>query len=83
VILNGGRDPELDPAQFSFSDTQDSWAAGYIEYCAALGFAAGGGTAHFDPEGAVTATQAAKMLLGAIGYDAGYEGSPEKTGPSR
>lgn len=74
VILNGGRDPELDPTQFSFSDTQDSWAAGYIEYCANLGFAAGRGDGTFDPEGTVTATQAAKMLLGAMGFDAGNEG---------
>jgi hypothetical protein len=74
VLLNGGRTPELNPTQFSFSDTQDSWAAGYLAYCAKLGVAAGRGDGTFDPDGAVTGVQAAKMLLGAIGFDAGNEG---------
>lgn len=73
LILNGGKAPELNASAFSFSDTEDSWASGYIEYCANLGFAAGCGDGTFDPEGAVTATQAAKMLLGAIGFDASIE----------
>ncbi len=74
VALNGGRDPQLGTAAYSFTDTVGNWAAGYIEYCYNLGIIAGRGNGIFDPTGTVTGTEAAKMLLVAIGYDAAAEG---------
>jgi hypothetical protein len=41
-----------------------------VEYCRILGIVSGRGDGTFDPDGAVTGTEAAKMLLGAIGFDA-------------
>ena len=50
------------------------WAAGYIEYLASVGVLGGVGGGKFDPDGQLTATQFAKMLLCALGYDAAIEG---------
>ncbi len=74
VALNGGKDPQLGTAAYSFTDTVGNWAAGYIEYCYNLGIVSGRGNGIFDPTGTVTGTEAAKMLLVAIGYDAAAEG---------
>lgn len=74
VALNGGKDPQLGATSNSYSDTAGHWAAGYIEYCTNLGILAGRGDGTFDPNGTVTGTEAAKMLLVAIGYDASAEG---------
>jgi len=74
VALNGGRDPQLGTTAYSFADTAGHWAAGYIEYCYNLGIIAGRGDGTFDPNGTVTGTEAAKMLLVSIGYDADAEG---------
>jgi len=74
VALNGGKDPQLGTTAYSYTDTQGNWAAGYIEYCTNLGIVAGRGDGTFDPTGTVTGTEAAKMLLVAIGYDAAAEG---------
>lgn len=68
VILNGGKEPVLDTSSSSFSDTKDHWAKGYIEYCAAQGILNGYEDGTFRPEQTVTATEAAKMLLTAMGY---------------
>jgi len=58
-----------------FTDVPAShWAAGYIEYLATAGVVSGVGNNQFDPNGQVTATQFAKMLLVALGYDATLEG---------
>jgi hypothetical protein len=74
IALNGGKEPEFGTVTCSYPDVGDHWAAGYIEYCSNLGIVAGRGDGNFDPDGIVTGTQAAKMLLVAIGYDASIEG---------
>lgn len=50
------------------------WACGFIEYLASVGVVGGVGNGKFDPDGQLTATQFAKMLLIALGYDAELEG---------
>ena len=75
VILNGGNDPALGASStHTYTDTVNHWAEAYIEYCTQLGIVAGKGDGTFDPNGTVTATEAAKMLLVALGYNASYEG---------
>lgn len=74
IVLNGGRTPSTGvKATPTFSDIDGNWAEAYIEYCAALGIVAGVGDGTFNPTGNVTGTQAAKMLLICLGYDATYE----------
>ena len=75
VVLNKGQDPNLGTvASYSYTDTVNHWAAGYIEYCTQLGIVAGDGTGNFNPNATVTGSEAAKMLLVAAGYDASIEG---------
>ena len=50
------------------------WAAGYMEYLASVGVMGGVGDNKIDPDGQLTGTQFAKMLLTALGYDAEIEG---------
>ena len=59
-----------------FADVPAShWAAGYIEYLAAKGIVNGiDGGGSFDPDGALTNVYFARMMLGALGYDAEIEG---------
>ena len=63
----------------SFTDVYAGyWAEGYIKYCQAMGIISGKSTTSFDPEGTVTGTELAKMLLVTLGYDAevaGLEGA--------
>ena len=57
-----------------FNDVPTShWASGYIEYCANLGIINGVGDNKFDPEAALSSAAFTKMLLVALGYDAGIE----------
>ncbi|MDE6107805.1 MAG: S-layer homology domain-containing protein, partial [Oscillospiraceae bacterium] len=58
------------PATATFTDSASHWALEYIEYCANLGIIAGRSATTFDPEGKVTAAEAAKMILVALGFDA-------------
>ena len=75
IVLNGGKDPNLGTvASYSYTDTVGHWAAGYIEYCTQLGIVAGKGDGTFAPNDTVTATEAAKMLLVAMGYKSEVEG---------
>lgn len=75
VALNGGKEPTLGTKiNPSFNDIKGHWAEAYIEYCSAMGIVAGMGDGSFNPNGNVTATQAAKMMLVALGYDADTEG---------
>ncbi|MGM9566352.1 S-layer homology domain-containing protein, partial [Evtepia sp.] len=80
VALNGGKEPTLGTsATASFTDTKGHWAEGYIESCVAQGIVAGIGGGKFNPNGNVTGSQFAKMLLIALGYNAdtqGYTGAP-------
>ena len=49
------------------------WAAGYMEYLSAIGVMGGLGNGRIDPDGSLSATAFAKMLLVALGYDAAIE----------
>ena len=79
VALNGGKEPNVGTnATPTFSDVRtnpnSAWAEGYIESCSAQGIVSGVGGGKFAPAGNVTATQMAKMLLVALGYNADNEG---------
>ena len=76
LAYNGGKEPMLPSgAKVSYVDTAGTWASQYIEYCTNLGFVAGDGTTgKFNPTAPVTVSQAAKMLLVALGYNADIEG---------
>ena len=56
------------------TDVKGHWAESYINYCYSLGIIAGRGNGKFDPSATVTALEAAKMLLVAVGYDPAIEG---------
>ena len=72
VILNGGSDPVLgETITNSYTDTASHWAKSFIEYCTTLGIVAGKGDGTFDPNGNVTVAEAGKMVLVALGYNAG------------
>ena len=75
VALNGGEEPAVSTnATPTFSDVRGNanaaWAEGYIESCATQGIVSGVGGGKFAPNGNVTGTQLAKMLLVALGYKA-------------
>ena len=53
----------------SFSDTQNHWAAGYIETAAKLDILAGNDNAVFAPDEAMTFSQLAEALVKALGYE--------------
>ena len=75
VALNGGEEPTLGTsAKASFTDTKGHWAEKYIESCVAQGIVAGIGGGKFNPNGNITGSQFAKMLLTALGFNAGTEG---------
>lgn len=74
MVMNGGNQPTLGVnTTATFTDIKGHWAEAYIEYCVAEGIVAGMGDGTFQPEGNVTGTQAAKMLLVALGYRATVE----------
>ena len=56
------------------TDIGTNWAKGHINYCYTTGIIAGRGNGTFDPSATVTALEAAKMLLVAVGYDPAIEG---------
>ena len=74
---------DIDAAAFKgtatdLTDINTHWAEGFIKYCYSQGVIAGRGDGTFAPNANVTAVEAAKMLLVAIGYNAtvqGYVGS--------
>ena len=78
VLLNGGTTPATATNTTpTFNDVRGNanaaWAEGFIEYCYAKGIVSGVGGGKFAPNGNVTATEAAKMLLVAMGYNATVE----------
>ena len=78
VLLNGGTTPATATNTTpTFNDVRGNanaaWAEGYIESCVAQGIVSGVGGGKFAPNGNVTATEAAKMLLVALGYNATVE----------
>ena len=74
VTLNGGKEPTLGNLTTSFTDTKGHWAEKYIAYCVQQGIIAGKGNNTFAPADQVTGSEAAKMLLVAVGYNTTYEG---------
>ncbi|MCI9265000.1 MAG: S-layer homology domain-containing protein [Oscillospiraceae bacterium] len=71
VAMNGGSDTNTGvKTNPSFTDVKGHWAESYIEYCYDMGIISGRGDGTFDPEGKVTGTEAAKMVLTALGYAA-------------
>jgi hypothetical protein len=64
----------LSPRLSKFTDVSTSyWANKYIEYAAEKNIVNGVSSVRFNPEGAVTGAQLAKMLLVALGYGANNE----------
>ena len=78
VALNGGKDPNvgtnITPTFSDVRGTSAEWAEGYIESCVAQGIVSGVGGGRFAPDGNVTGSQLAKMLLVSLGYNADNEG---------
>ena len=74
VVLNGGQEPVLGNLTTTFTDTQGNWAEKYIAFCVDRGIIAGRGNNTFGPSDNVTGSEAAKMLLVALGYNTAYEG---------
>lgn len=74
VVLNGGKEPILGNLTTDFTDTQGNWAEAYIAFCVNRGIIAGRGDGTFGPSDNVTGSEAAKMLLVALGYNTAYEG---------
>ena len=74
-MLGGGKDPVLGSnIKSNFTDTKGHWAETYIAYCANLGIIVGVGDGSFNPDGVLTGTAAAKMVLCALGYKPEFEG---------
>lgn len=74
LIQTGGKEPTCSSKETSrLKDVQGHWAESYIEYCTDLGIVSGSGDGKFNPDDKVTSTQAAKMLLVTLGYDAERE----------
>ena len=74
-VMNGGVEPNIGTKLVpTYSDIKGHWAEKYIEYCTSMGIIAGDGAGKFNPEGTLTAEQAAKMFLTAMGYNANVFG---------
>ena len=68
-VLNGGVEPVLGTKVTpTYKDIKGHWAEAYIEYCTSMNIIVGDGTGKFNPEGTLTASQCAKMLLTAMNY---------------
>ena len=76
VIMNKGVDNSAlyQCVNSGLTDITSNWAKGHINYCYTTGIIAGRGNGTFDPSATVTALEAAKMLLVAVGYDPKIEG---------
>ena len=76
TVLNQGADVDglYVGMNTGLTDVKGHWAESYINYCYSLGIIAGRGNGKFDPSATVTALEAAKMLLVAVGYDPAIEG---------
>lgn len=71
VMMNGGSEANTGiKGTPTFTDIGGHWAEGWIEYCADMKIINGRGDGTFDPNGLVTGTEALKMVLTAMGYDA-------------
>ena len=79
IIMLGNVDADAFKGTITdLTDINGHWGEGFIKYCYSQGIIAGRGDGTFAPNANVTAVEAAKMLLGAIGYNSdvqGYVGS--------
>ena len=86
-VMNGGVEPNIGTKLVpTYSDIDNHWAEAYIEYCTSMGIINGDGAGKFNPEGTLTASQAAKMFLTAMGYNAtvfGFTGNSWETNTNR
>ena len=86
-VMNGGKAPVLSTsATPSYSDIKGHWGEAYIEYATSMGIVGGVGGGKFAPDSTLTGTQAAKMMLTAMGYDAtvfGFGGTGWDTNVNR
>ena len=75
VIMNKGVDNSAlyQSVNSGLTDITSHWAKGHINYCYTTGIIAGRGNGKFDPDAGVTGSEAAKMLLVALGYNTTYE----------
>ena len=70
-VVNGGQAPVLSTsATPTYTDIKGHWGEAYVEYATSMGIVGGVGGGKFNPDGTLTGTQAAKMMLTAMGYDA-------------
>ena len=77
VIRNGGVDDKAEgwTGMSTFSDvTPGVWYEGYVNYCASIGIIDGIGGGLFNPSGAVTGVELAKMMLVVADYRSDIEG---------
>ena len=77
VIRNGGVDDKAEgwTGMSTFSDvTPGVWYEGYVNYCASIGIIDGIGGGLFNPSGAVTGVELAKMMLVVADYRSDVEG---------
>ena len=75
IISLGNIDPDaFKGTATDLTDINGHWAEGFIKYCYSQGVIAGRGDGTFAPNANVTAVEAAKMLLVAIGYNASVQG---------
>ncbi|MCI8538014.1 MAG: S-layer homology domain-containing protein [Oscillospiraceae bacterium] len=74
-ILAGGDNMIVDATKPvpTYADIDGHWAESYIEYCTSLGIVSGKGNGVFDPDANVTAAEASKMVMTALGYNADIE----------
>ncbi len=86
-VMNGGVEPNIGTKVVpTYSDIDNHWAEAYIEYCTSMGIINGDGAGKFNPGGTLTASQAAKMFLTAMGYNAevfGLVGNDWETNTNR
>lgn len=86
-VMNGGKAPVLSTsATPSYSDIKGHWGEAFIEYATSMGIVGGVGGGKFAPDSTLTGTQAAKMMLTAMGYDAtvfGFGGTGWDTNVNR
>ena len=74
LLLGPETAKKLSTTGVTFTDVAaDRWSAPYIAYCVNLGILAGDGNGKFLPEAQLDGASFAKMLLVALGYDAGVE----------
>lgn len=68
-VTDKSEDKSADYSGAAFSDISGHWSRGYVSYCTENGIIAGYTDGTFKPDKNVTAAEAAKMLLVALGYD--------------